>query len=198
MIFILYPQITQADLAEAASAELLCFLSSACEQCFFFKKKVWKSNSHKNSCSYYIKTSPAQWVLSSFLWNRFLKLLNAICPLSRADTLQRLHFWREGVCPLHTPVLEARSSSLAACSREMLLGYWVAMTEINTRIMTHSCFSLLFRYMFAGLWHEQFTQGFQSTPSLCCKEEKRVAFHHIPCRIQANCANRGVWYTDRL
>lgn len=122
MIFILYPQITQADLAEAASAELLCFLSSACEQCFFFKKKVWKSNSHKNSCSYYIKTSPAQWVLSSFLWNRFLKLLNAICPLSRADTLQRLHFWREGVCPLHTPVLEARSSSLAACSREMLLG----------------------------------------------------------------------------
>lgn len=43
MIFILYPQVTQADLAEAASAELLCFLSSACERFFFFKKKSEKA-----------------------------------------------------------------------------------------------------------------------------------------------------------
>lgn len=44
MIFILYPQVTQADLAEAASAQLLCFLSSACEQrfFFFFKKSLKK------------------------------------------------------------------------------------------------------------------------------------------------------------
>lgn len=188
MIFILYPQVTQADLAEAASAQLLCFLSSACEQHFFFFFKVWKSNSHKNSCSY-IKTSPAQWVLSSFLWNRFLKLLNAICPLSWADTvfgdfifgeeefvLCTLLCWKQEV--LHWQPVQGRCSLGTGFKWQK-----VAMTEINTRRMTHSCFSLLFRYMLAGLWHEEFTRGFHSTPSLCCKEEKPVAFHHIPCRI---------------